>query len=145
MIYDMRAWGEMNISMFSYYLSLYIEKQTYSNSINIDFGSVVELSEIDPVPDVKTMSGIRYKDPKKIRQIKEFGLWVHTKFAQLENLQILRMFIVTTLWGFFTALMFSSLWQFLRIRSRRYRIRKNKEITSVKEESGEEQKIIIEN
>ena len=35
MIFDMRAWGEMNISMFSYYLSLYIEKQTYSNSINI--------------------------------------------------------------------------------------------------------------
>ena len=33
MIFDMRAWGEMNISMFSYYLSLYIEKQTYSNLI----------------------------------------------------------------------------------------------------------------
>ena len=35
MIFDMRAWGEMNVSMFSYYLSLYIEKQTYSNGINI--------------------------------------------------------------------------------------------------------------
>ena len=35
MIFDMRAWGEMNLSMFSYYLSLYIEKQTYSNGINI--------------------------------------------------------------------------------------------------------------
>ena len=35
MIFDMRAWGEMNLSMFSYYLSLYIEKQAYSNGINI--------------------------------------------------------------------------------------------------------------
>ena len=35
MIFDMRAWGEMNVSLFSYYLSLYIEKQTYSNGINI--------------------------------------------------------------------------------------------------------------
>ena len=35
MIFDMRAWGEMNLSMFSYYISLYIEKQTYSNGINI--------------------------------------------------------------------------------------------------------------
>ena len=35
MVFDMRAWGEMNVSMFSYYLSLYIEKQTYSNGINI--------------------------------------------------------------------------------------------------------------
>ena len=35
MIFDMRAWGEMNVSMFSYYLSIYIEKQTYSNGINI--------------------------------------------------------------------------------------------------------------
>lgn len=35
MIFDMRAWGEMNVSMFSYCLSLYIEKQTYSNGINI--------------------------------------------------------------------------------------------------------------
>ena len=35
MVFDMRAWGEMNLSMFSYYLSLYIEKQIYSNGINI--------------------------------------------------------------------------------------------------------------
>ena len=35
MVFDMRAWGEMNLSMFSYYLSLYIEKQAYSNGINI--------------------------------------------------------------------------------------------------------------
>ena len=27
MIFDMRAWGEMNLSMFSYYLSIYIEKK----------------------------------------------------------------------------------------------------------------------
>lgn len=35
MIFDMRAWGEMNLSMFSYYLSIYISKKTYGNGINI--------------------------------------------------------------------------------------------------------------
>ena len=35
MVFNMRAWGEMNLSMFSYYLSLYIEKKEYSNGINI--------------------------------------------------------------------------------------------------------------
>ena len=35
MVFDMRAWGEMNLSMFSYYLSIYIEKQAYSNGVNI--------------------------------------------------------------------------------------------------------------
>lgn len=35
MIFNMRAWGEMNISMFSYYLSMCMSKITYGNGINI--------------------------------------------------------------------------------------------------------------
>ena len=35
MKFNMSAWIEMNAPMLSYYLSLYIEKQTYSNGINI--------------------------------------------------------------------------------------------------------------
>ena len=42
MIFDMRAWGEMNLSMFSYYLSLYVGKQTYGECMNI-FLKVVEI------------------------------------------------------------------------------------------------------
>ena len=42
MIFDMRAWGEMNLAMFSYYLSLYVGKQTYGKAMNI-FLKVVEI------------------------------------------------------------------------------------------------------
>ena len=42
MIFDMRAWGEMNLAMFSYYLSLYVGKQTYGECMNI-FLKVVEI------------------------------------------------------------------------------------------------------
>lgn len=127
-----------DISQSYFHFDLDIPTNLKNNRIEINFGSVIDISNIFPEPDIKAMDTFCYTDSAKISIIKENGLWVHTKFAQLENLQILRMFIVTTLWGFFTALMFSSLWQFLRIRSRRYRIRKNKEITSVKEVNEEE-------
>ena len=42
MIFDMRAWGEMNLSMFSYYLSLYAGKKTYGECMNV-FLKVVEI------------------------------------------------------------------------------------------------------
>ena len=35
MKFNMRAWIELNFSMFSYYLSIYIKKQTYNNWITI--------------------------------------------------------------------------------------------------------------
>ena len=35
MIFNMWAWDETNLSMFSYYLSIYISKKTYGNGINI--------------------------------------------------------------------------------------------------------------
>ena len=42
MIFDLRAWGEMNLAMFSYYLSLYVGKQAYGKAISI-FLKVVEI------------------------------------------------------------------------------------------------------
>ena len=34
-LYDIRAWGEMCIGMFSYYLSIYVKNKTYENFTNI--------------------------------------------------------------------------------------------------------------
>ena len=34
-VYDIRAWGEMCIGMFSYYLSIYVKNKTYENCTNI--------------------------------------------------------------------------------------------------------------
>ena len=42
MVFNMRAWGEMNLAMFSYYLSLYVGKQKYGKAMNI-FLKVVEI------------------------------------------------------------------------------------------------------
>ena len=42
MIFDLRAWGEMNLSMFSYYLSLYVGKQTYGKHLS-NFLKVIEI------------------------------------------------------------------------------------------------------
>ena len=42
MIFDLRAWGEMNLAMFSYYLSLYVGKQAYGKAMSI-FLKVVEI------------------------------------------------------------------------------------------------------
>ena len=42
MIFDLRAWGEMNLSMFSYYLSLYVGKQKYGIHLS-NFLKVIEI------------------------------------------------------------------------------------------------------
>ena len=42
MVYNLRAWAEMNIGMFSYYVSISIKDKTYSNGIDILL-KVVEL------------------------------------------------------------------------------------------------------
>jgi peptidoglycan/LPS O-acetylase OafA/YrhL len=34
-VYDIRAWGEMSIGMFSYYLSIYIKNKTFGNIFNL--------------------------------------------------------------------------------------------------------------
>jgi hypothetical protein len=85
--------------------------------IDVDFGGVVELSNIYPEPDVKTMSGFKYFNKDKIDYIRKNDLWLHIKSPQWENLQILRLFVVTTVWGFFVALTFSSLWRYLKRKS----------------------------
>ena len=36
-VYDLRAWAEMVVGMFSYYLSIYVKSNTYGNCINIFF------------------------------------------------------------------------------------------------------------
>ena len=36
-IYDIRAWGEMCVGMFSYHLSIYVKNNKYSNCMNIFF------------------------------------------------------------------------------------------------------------
>lgn len=101
-------------------------------TLELNLGGAVDYFDISPEPDRRTMSSIIFSDPQKIKSIEKDGLWLFAKFAQLENLQIFRMFIITTILGFFVALTFSSLSKFLRFNSRRFRIEQNKIIRNKK-------------
>lgn len=95
--------------------------------LEIDFGGATSFSNIAPQPDSTTMSAIFYYDEEKFKEIEKNGLWLHAQFRQLENLQILRMFVITTLWGFFVALTFSSGWKVLRRMCRKFRLKHRKD------------------
>lgn len=98
------------------------------SSFELNLCGAVDFYDISPEPDEKTMSSIKYTSPYKLHIIREKGLWLFAKFAQLENIQLFRMFVITTLWGFFTSLTFSSLVRILRTWSRRFKMKNNKEI-----------------
>lgn len=118
-LYEPQFYSLYDISQTFFHLTLGLPNDFESKNclIDVDFGGVVELSNIYPEPDVKTMSGFKYLNKEKIDYIRKNDLWLHIKSPQWENLQILRLFIVTTVWGFFVALTFSSLWRYLKRKS----------------------------
>ncbi len=111
------------------YFKFTIDLPSKGENTTLDFGGATEFSHIYPEPDYISMSAISYKTPYKVQYIKYRGLWFHAKFKQMENVQILRMFFVTTLFGFFIALMCSSFFKGIKVLSRRYKIKINKDTT----------------
>ncbi len=101
--------------------------ERHASTVEINFGGASEILGISPQPDSITFTSIIFNNPQKIDEIRKNGLWFHAQFRQQENLQVLRMFVITTLWGFFVALTFSSGWKALRVRSRRFRLNQRKE------------------
>ena len=114
-----------DISQCYYHLTLDISRESKKREFKLDFGGATEFSKMDPEPDIITMSSIVFNDSAKLEKIGNEGLWMHAKFRQLENIQLIRMFIITTALGFFVALLFSSGWRWLAIKCRRYIIKKN--------------------
>lgn len=99
----------------------------HASTVEINFGGASEILGISPQPDSITFNSIIFNSPQKIDEIRKNGLSFHAQFRQLENLQVLRMFVITTIWGFFVALTFSSGWKALRVRSRRFQLNQKKE------------------
>lgn len=122
---NFRFLDPFDISQCYYHLTLDIPQGGNNSKLVIDFGGSTDFSEMHPIPDKITMSSIEFTDSLKIRRIGLDGLWMHAKFNHLENLQIMRLFVITTALGFCLALMFSAGWSWLALRSRRY-IRKIK-------------------
>lgn len=115
-----------DISQCYYHLTLDISNNSNKSSLKLDFGGATDFSHMDPEPDKTTMSSVVFTDSVKLRKIGLNGLWMHTKFKQLENIQIIRMFVITTALGFFIAILFSSGWKWLLVRSRRYSIKEKR-------------------
>ena len=47
--FDLRAWGEMEVGMFSYYLSVYVSKKNYGNGMNIFFKILEIIGYVAPI------------------------------------------------------------------------------------------------
>lgn len=67
------------------------------SSLLIDYTGTAEFSYIYPEPDEMTISSIRYKDPQKIKYIQWHGLKYHVNFPDMENLQDIRIMVITIL------------------------------------------------
>lgn len=97
------------------------------NAISIDFNGATTFSEMYPKPDRIEMTRIFFNDPEKLKYISKNGVFFNAKFSELENLQMIRLFFLTTILGFLMGLFFSSLWNFIMLGIESYRKRLNKQ------------------
>lgn len=81
-------------------------------TLTIDYRGPVEFSEnIQPAPDEKTLSSIRYTSREKIRQIERDGLRFHCRFPDMENIQEARIFVLSGVLTGLAALALKYLWR----------------------------------
>ena len=104
-----------DISQSDYHICIRLPQKVAEQKVNFDFGGATEFSEMQPEPDGKTMTGFYYTDRLKINQLDEKGLWFHAKFHQLENIQMIRLFFITTLLGIMLGLLLSSFWNIIKL------------------------------
>lgn len=103
--HDVKWWYPFDISQSYIHFKL-APHCSYADSISIKFtfNGAASFSEMYPNPDIISMDAVLFTDPEKIKQIIKKGLWFHATFPQMLNLQSMRVFIITTLLGFFIAL-----------------------------------------
>ncbi len=69
----------------------------FVKSLTIDYRCPTEFGRIVPEPDEYTSTSIRYTDPLKINKIAWDGLRFHVRFPDMENIQEIRIFALTTI------------------------------------------------
>ena len=79
------------------YLKFKLESDIPITKLSFCFWGATEFSQIIPAPDMCDFQSIRYTDPSKIQLIKQKGLVFHARFADTNNIQSTRMFILTAL------------------------------------------------
>ncbi len=76
-----------------------IKLRTYdidSTTLSVDFCGVAEFSQMIPEPDEVGMSSVVFTDFDKIEQIERDGLKFHARFKEVENMQQIRLFLLTS-------------------------------------------------
>lgn len=68
-------------------------------SLTFDYIGPTEFSDMYPEPDRREVSKITFTDREKLSYIVEHGLRFHVKFPDMENIQQMRMFVITLLLG----------------------------------------------
>lgn len=106
-----------DISQMYYTIQLDVPRQKDSIDLTIDFVGATEFLDILPEPDERSLSCIRYTDQNKIRKIaNNGGLKVYCKFPEMENVQELRLFLLTTIIAIFVAQIFIYLYTLMEMR-----------------------------
>jgi len=106
-----------DISQMYYTIQLDVPQQKDSIDLTIDFVGATEFLDIQPEPDERSLSSIRYTDQNKIRKIADNGrLKVYCKFPEMENVQELRLFLLTTILAVFIAQIFVYLYTLMEMR-----------------------------
>lgn len=72
-------------------------KDISCDTISIEFYGATLFSNMYPVPDKTTMSGIEFVQPEKIQDIIRNGLRFHTEFLELKEIAAMRVFLLTAL------------------------------------------------
>ena len=84
-------------------------------SLSVDYIAPTEFSKMVPSPDTIDVSRIVFTDSAKISYIKNNGLRFHVYFPDYENLQEIRIFIVTLLLGGLLGLLMKVIYKIIRI------------------------------
>lgn len=75
------------------------ESEINVSSLSFDYIGPAEFSDMYPEPDRREVSKIVFTDSTKLNHIVENGLRFHVKFPDMENVQQMRMFVVTLVLG----------------------------------------------
>ncbi len=100
----------------------------------VDFGGPTDFFAMHPQPDVMTVSGFKFTDSLKLRQIMFDGIEFHAKFPQTEGLQSARIFVVTTLISILISIVFTLSYQILKAKYDKWKLNcQKKNDSSIKE------------
>ena len=122
-----RIFSDYDISQSNYYIRFMLPNSLPKgdNVLIIEFNGATEFSDMYPKPDETKLTSIFFDDPEKLKYIGKEGLYFNARHRELESLQMVRLFFITTILGFLLGLIFSSIWNILILSVESFRRKMN--------------------